>query len=43
MGVPLRRHGTGADIPCAVTWLVSGDAAYVAGQTIVVNVDAAQA
>jgi NAD(P)-dependent dehydrogenase (short-subunit alcohol dehydrogenase family) len=35
--VPLGRHGTGADIAAAVTWLVSGDAAYVTGQTIGVN------
>jgi len=35
--VPLGRHGTGADIAGAVTWLVSGDAAYVTGQTIGVN------
>ncbi|HEX9552117.1 MAG TPA: SDR family NAD(P)-dependent oxidoreductase [Streptosporangiaceae bacterium] len=35
--VPLRRHGTGADIAGAVTWLLSGDACYVTGQTIGVN------
>jgi NAD(P)-dependent dehydrogenase (short-subunit alcohol dehydrogenase family) len=35
--VPLRRHGTGADIAGAVTWLISGDASYVTGQTIGVN------
>lgn len=35
--VPLGRHGTGADIAAAATWLVSGDAAYVTGQTIGVN------
>ncbi len=35
--VPLGRHGSGADIAAAVTWLVSGDAAYVTGQTIGVN------
>ena len=35
--VPLGRHGTGADIAGAVTWLVSADAAYVTGQTIGVN------
>ena len=35
--VPLGRHGTGADIAGAVTWLVSGDAGYVTGQTIGVN------
>jgi NAD(P)-dependent dehydrogenase (short-subunit alcohol dehydrogenase family) len=36
-GVPLGRHGSGADIAGAVTWLVSADAAYVTGQTIGVN------
>jgi NAD(P)-dependent dehydrogenase (short-subunit alcohol dehydrogenase family) len=36
-GVPLRRHGTGADIAGAVTWLLSADSAYVTGQTIGVN------
>jgi len=36
-GVPLGRHGSGADIAGAVTWLVSGDASYVTGQTIGVN------
>jgi NAD(P)-dependent dehydrogenase (short-subunit alcohol dehydrogenase family) len=36
-GVPLGRHGTGADIAGAVTWLVSRDAGYVTGQTIGVN------
>ncbi|MGI9009489.1 MAG: SDR family NAD(P)-dependent oxidoreductase [Streptosporangiaceae bacterium] len=36
-GVPLGRHGTGADIAGAVAWLVSADAAYVTGQTIGVN------
>jgi NAD(P)-dependent dehydrogenase (short-subunit alcohol dehydrogenase family) len=35
--VPLGRHGTGADIAGAVTWLVSDDACYVTGQTIGVN------
>lgn len=35
--VPLGRHGTGADIAGAVTWLVSADASYVTGQTIGVN------
>ena len=35
--VPLGRHGTGADIAGAVSWLVSGDAGYVTGQTIGVN------
>ncbi|MGH3395006.1 MAG: SDR family NAD(P)-dependent oxidoreductase, partial [Streptosporangiaceae bacterium] len=35
--VPLGRHGTGADIAGAVTWLVSRDAGYVTGQTIGVN------
>jgi NAD(P)-dependent dehydrogenase (short-subunit alcohol dehydrogenase family) len=35
--VPLGRHGTGADIAGAVTWLVSDDARYVTGQTIGVN------
>jgi NAD(P)-dependent dehydrogenase (short-subunit alcohol dehydrogenase family) len=35
--VPLRRHGTGADIAGAVTWLISADAGYVTGQTIGVN------
>ena len=36
-GVPVGRHGSGADIAGAVTWLVSGDASYVTGQTIGVN------
>jgi len=36
-GVPLGRHGTGADIAGAVAWLLSPDAAYVTGQTIGVN------
>ena len=36
-GVPLRRHGTGADIAGAVAWLASRDASYVTGQTIGVN------
>ncbi len=36
-GVPLGRHGSGADIAGAVTWLASGDASYVTGQTIGVN------
>jgi NAD(P)-dependent dehydrogenase (short-subunit alcohol dehydrogenase family) len=36
-GVPLGRHGTGADIAGAVTWLISADAGYVTGQTIGVN------
>ena len=36
-GVPLGRHGTGADIAGAVSWLVSADAGYVTGQTIGVN------
>jgi NAD(P)-dependent dehydrogenase (short-subunit alcohol dehydrogenase family) len=36
-GVPLGRHGTGADIAGAVTWLVSADSSYVTGQTIGVN------
>jgi NAD(P)-dependent dehydrogenase (short-subunit alcohol dehydrogenase family) len=36
-GVPLGRHGTGADIAGAVTWLLSPDSAYVTGQTIGVN------
>jgi NAD(P)-dependent dehydrogenase (short-subunit alcohol dehydrogenase family) len=35
--VPLARHGTGADVAGAVTWLISGDASYVTGQTIGVN------
>jgi len=35
--VPLRRHGTGADVAGAVIWLVSDDACYVTGQTIGVN------
>jgi NAD(P)-dependent dehydrogenase (short-subunit alcohol dehydrogenase family) len=35
--VPLRRHGTGADVAGAVAWLASDDAAYVTGQTIGVN------
>ena len=36
-GVPLGRHGTGADIAGAITWLISADAGYVTGQTIGVN------
>lgn len=36
-GVPLGRHGTGADIAGAVAWLASRDAGYVTGQTIGVN------
>jgi len=36
-GVPLRRHGTGADVAGAIAWLISGDASYVTGQTIGVN------
>ena len=36
-GVPLGRHGTGADVAGAVTWLISGGASYVTGQTIGVN------
>lgn len=35
--VPLGRHGTGADVAGAVAWLLSGDAAYITGQTIGVN------
>jgi len=35
--VPLGRHGTGADVAGAVTWLISADAGYVTGQTIGVN------
>lgn len=35
--VPLQRHGTGRDVAGAVLWLLSGDAAYVSGQTIHVN------
>jgi NAD(P)-dependent dehydrogenase (short-subunit alcohol dehydrogenase family) len=36
-GVPLGRHGTGADIAGVVAWLASSDAGYVTGQTIGVN------
>lgn len=36
-GVPLGRHGTPADIAGAVAWLISDDASYVTGQTIVVD------
>lgn len=36
-GVPLGRHGTPADIAGAVLWLISDDASYVTGQTIVVD------
>lgn len=35
--VPLGRHGSGADVAGAVTWLLSEDASYVTGQTIGVN------
>jgi 3-oxoacyl-[acyl-carrier protein] reductase len=36
-GIPLGRHGTGADVAAAVSFLASDDAAYITGQTI--NVD----
>jgi NAD(P)-dependent dehydrogenase (short-subunit alcohol dehydrogenase family) len=36
-GIPLGRHGTGADVAAVVSFLASDDAAYVTGQTI--NVD----
>jgi NAD(P)-dependent dehydrogenase (short-subunit alcohol dehydrogenase family) len=36
-GIPLGRHGTGADVAAIVSFLASDDAAYVTGQTI--NVD----
>lgn len=35
--VPLARHGTGDDVAGAIAWLVSSDASYVTGQTIVVD------
>lgn len=35
--VPLGRHGHGADIGAAVSWLLSADAGYVTGQTVGVN------
>jgi NAD(P)-dependent dehydrogenase (short-subunit alcohol dehydrogenase family) len=35
--VPLGRHGTGEDLGGTVAWLASPDAAYVTGQTIVVD------
>ena len=36
-GIPLGRHGTGADVAAVVSFLASEDAAYITGQTI--NVD----
>ena len=36
-GIPLGRHGTGADVASVVSFLASDDASYVTGQTI--NVD----
>ena len=36
-GIPLGRHGTGADVAAVVSFLASDDAAYITGQTI--NVD----
>ena len=36
-GIPLGRHGSGADVAAAVSFLASDDAAYITGQTI--NVD----
>jgi sorbitol-6-phosphate 2-dehydrogenase len=36
-GIPLGRHGTGADVAAVVSFLASDDASYVTGQTI--NVD----
>lgn len=35
--VPLRRHGTGADVGNVVAWLLSDQASYVTGQNIPVN------
>lgn len=35
--VPLRRHGSPADVANVVAWLLSPDAAYVSGQTIAVD------
>jgi NAD(P)-dependent dehydrogenase (short-subunit alcohol dehydrogenase family) len=35
--VPLGRHGTGEDVAGTVAWLISEDASYVTGQTIVVD------
>ncbi|MBV1780081.1 SDR family oxidoreductase [Paeniglutamicibacter sp. ABSL32-1] len=35
--IPMRRHGTGADVAATVAWLLSESAGYVSGQDIPVN------
>lgn len=35
--VPLRRHGTPAEVADVVSWLLSHDSRYVHGQTIAIN------
>ncbi len=35
--VPMGRFGTAEDVAAAVSWLASGDAAYVSGQAIAMN------
>lgn len=36
-GIPIGRHGTPDDVAATVAWLASPDAAYVTGQTILVD------
>ncbi|MGG6383217.1 SDR family NAD(P)-dependent oxidoreductase [Paenarthrobacter sp. NEAU-H11] len=35
--IPMRRHGTGADVAATVAWLLSEPAGYISGQDIPVN------